>query len=85
MPVMLVNGDADMIRPEHMVQFYHLLGGGQKDAGWEKKGDEQERGSCLPGLLQPKYPAKMGRNPHSVSWRRKRRDLRNFLSHFPLM
>ena len=26
-PVMLVYGDADMIRPEHMVSFYQLLGG----------------------------------------------------------
>jgi len=34
MPVMLVYGDSDMIRPEHIVQFYQLLGGGLKDAGW---------------------------------------------------
>ncbi len=33
MPVMLIYGDADMIRLEHMVQFYHLLGGGLQDAG----------------------------------------------------
>jgi len=37
LPVMLVYGDADMIRPEHMVQFYQLLGGGQKDAGWNRE------------------------------------------------
>src|SRR6476659_4130137 len=34
MPVMLVFGDADMIRPEHIISFYHLLGGGLQDAGW---------------------------------------------------
>jgi pimeloyl-ACP methyl ester carboxylesterase len=34
MPVMLVYGDSDMIRPEHIVSFYQLLGGGLKDAGW---------------------------------------------------
>jgi len=33
MPVMLVYGDSDMFRLEHVVEFYHLLGGGLKDAG----------------------------------------------------
>ena len=33
-PVMLVYGDGDMARPEHIVSFYQLLGGGLKDAGW---------------------------------------------------
>jgi len=28
MPVMLIYGDSDMFRPEHIVQFYQLLGGG---------------------------------------------------------
>jgi len=28
--VLLVFGDADMIRPEHIVSFYQLLGGGLK-------------------------------------------------------
>ena len=37
MPVMLVYGDADMIRPEHIVSFYQLLGGGLKDAGWMRE------------------------------------------------
>ena len=33
MPVMLVCGDSDMYRQEHVVKFYQLLGGGLKDAG----------------------------------------------------
>ena len=37
MPVMLVYGDSDMIRPEHIVSFYQLLGGGLKDAGWVRQ------------------------------------------------
>ena len=37
MPVMLTFGDADMIRPEHEVKFYQLLGGGLKDAGWNRE------------------------------------------------
>jgi pimeloyl-ACP methyl ester carboxylesterase len=28
MPVMLIYGDSDMIRPDHVVKFYQLLGGG---------------------------------------------------------
>ena len=37
MPVMLVFGDSDMVRYEHIVEFYKLLGGGQKDAGWQRE------------------------------------------------
>ena len=50
MPVMLVNGDSDMIRPEHIVQFYHLLGGGLKDAGWMRENMSQNRLAILPGV-----------------------------------
>jgi pimeloyl-ACP methyl ester carboxylesterase len=32
-PMLLVFADADSIRPEHMVEFWKLLGGGQRDAG----------------------------------------------------
>lgn len=32
-PTLLVFADADAIRPEHVVEFYKLLGGGQRDAG----------------------------------------------------
>ena len=34
-PVLLVFADADSIRPEHMVEFWTLLGGGQRDAGFD--------------------------------------------------
>jgi pimeloyl-ACP methyl ester carboxylesterase len=50
MPVMLVNGDSDMIRPEHIVQFYHLLGGGLKDAGWMREHMSKNRLAILPGV-----------------------------------
>jgi hypothetical protein len=26
-----------MFHPEHVVEFYHLLGGGLKDAGWQRE------------------------------------------------
>lgn len=32
-PTLLVFADADAIRPEHVAEFYKLLGGGQRDAG----------------------------------------------------
>jgi hypothetical protein len=63
MPVMLVYGDSDMYRLEHVVEFYHLLGGGQKDAGWQREHMSQNRLAILPGLthyeifLAPALPA----------------------------
>jgi pimeloyl-ACP methyl ester carboxylesterase len=50
MPVMLVYGDSDMYRPEHIVKFYQLLGGGLKDAGWMREHMSQNRLAILPGL-----------------------------------
>lgn len=50
MPVMLVWGDSDMFRPEHMVRFYRLLGGGLKDAGWMREHMSKNRLAILPDL-----------------------------------
>jgi pimeloyl-ACP methyl ester carboxylesterase len=50
MPVMLVYGDADMVLPEHIVSFYHLLGGGFKDAGWAREHMSRNRLAILPNL-----------------------------------
>lgn len=50
MPVMLVYGDSDMFRPEHMVDFYQLLGGGLKDPGWMREDMSQNRLAILPDL-----------------------------------
>ena len=50
MPVMLVFGDADMIRPEHQVRFYQLLGGGLKDAGWNRENMSKNRLAVLPDM-----------------------------------
>ena len=50
MPVMLVFGDSDMFRPEHIVQFYQLLGGGLKDAGWMRENMSRNRLAILPDL-----------------------------------
>ena len=50
MPVMLVYGDSDMYRPEHIVKFYQLLGGGLRDAGWMREHMSQNRLAILPDL-----------------------------------
>ncbi|WP_395674909.1 alpha/beta fold hydrolase [Inquilinus sp.] len=63
MPVMLVFGDSDMYRPEHEVKFYQLLGGGLRDAGWQREHMSQNRLAILPGVthydifLSPQLPA----------------------------
>jgi pimeloyl-ACP methyl ester carboxylesterase len=50
MPVMLIYGDSDMIRLEHIVKFYQLLGGGLKDAGWQREHMSQNRLAILPNI-----------------------------------
>src|SRR2546429_9906228 len=50
MPVLLVYGDSDMFRPEHIVRFYQLLGGGLKDAGWQREHMSRNRLAILPNL-----------------------------------
>jgi hypothetical protein len=37
-PTLLVFADADAVRPEHIVEFYKLTGGGQRDAGQDGSG-----------------------------------------------
>lgn len=48
MPVMIVFGDSDMYRLEHIVEFYKLLGGGQGDAGWMRENMPQNRLAIIP-------------------------------------
>ena len=48
MPTMLVFGDSDMYRPEHVIEMYQLLGGGLKDAGWMRENLSQNRLAIIP-------------------------------------
>ena len=48
-PLMIVAGDADSIRPAHALEFFELLGGGQKDGGWDGSGLSTARLVILPG------------------------------------
>ncbi len=49
MPVMIVVGDADGLPPSHAVEFFELLGGGQRDANWDRSGMTHHRLAILPG------------------------------------
>ncbi len=49
MPVMLVIGDADGLPPSHAVEFFKLLGGGLRDANWDRSGMTRHRLAILPG------------------------------------
>jgi pimeloyl-ACP methyl ester carboxylesterase len=48
-PTMLVFADADAVRPEHIVEFYKLIGGGQRDAGQDGSGRSINQLAILPG------------------------------------
>lgn len=50
MSVFLVFGDADSIRPAHQVKFYELLGGGLRDAGWNRENMPANRLAVVPDL-----------------------------------
>jgi len=45
---MIVFGDADMYRPEHVIEFYKLLGGGLRDAGWGRETMSKNRLAIIP-------------------------------------
>jgi pimeloyl-ACP methyl ester carboxylesterase len=47
-PTQLIFGDADSIRPAHIVEIFQLLGGGQRDAGWDGSGMSNARLAILP-------------------------------------
>jgi pimeloyl-ACP methyl ester carboxylesterase len=48
-PTMLVFADADSVRPAHIVEFFGLLGGGLRDAGWDNSHRPVARLAILPG------------------------------------
>lgn len=48
LPVLLAFGDADAVRTASAVQFFELLGGGQRDGGWDGSGLSHARLAILP-------------------------------------
>jgi len=47
---LIVAGDADIFPPAHAVEMFGLLGGGQRDGGWDGAGRPKSRLAILPGL-----------------------------------
>lgn len=48
-PTLLVFAAADAIRPEHIAEFYKLLGGGQRDAGQDGSLRSVSQLAIIPG------------------------------------
>lgn len=55
-PTLLVFADADSIRPEHMVEFWRLLGGGERDAGMDGSARPGSRLAIVPGTTHYSIP-----------------------------
>jgi pimeloyl-ACP methyl ester carboxylesterase len=49
MPTLLVYGDADGVPPSHAAEFFALLGGGLRDAGWDGNQRPSSQLAILPG------------------------------------
>ena len=49
MPTLIVAGDADGMPPRHAVEMFELLGGGGRDASWDRSGMTRHRLAILPG------------------------------------
>ncbi len=49
-PTLVVAGDCDIFPPSHAVELFSLLGGGQRDGGWDGSGRPKSRLAILPGL-----------------------------------
>lgn len=47
---LIVAGDADIFPPAHAVDMFALLGGGQRDGGWDGSGQPKSRLAILPGV-----------------------------------
>jgi pimeloyl-ACP methyl ester carboxylesterase len=47
---LIVAGDADIFPPAHAVELFGLLGGGQRDGGWDGARRPKSRLAILPGL-----------------------------------
>lgn len=48
MPVLLAAADSDSFSPAHAAEFYALLGGGLRDAGWDGSGKQPNRLVIVP-------------------------------------
>ena len=49
-PTLVVAGDADIFPPKYAIRTFELLGGGQKDGGWDGSGQIVSKLAILPGV-----------------------------------
>ncbi|HEY4384237.1 MAG TPA: alpha/beta hydrolase, partial [Ktedonobacteraceae bacterium] len=49
-PTLILSGDSDSFPPSHAVEFFKLLGGGLKDAGWDAENLIPSQLAILPGI-----------------------------------
>ena len=49
-PTLVVAADADIFPPRHAFEMFELLGGGQRDGGWDGSGRPRSALAILPGL-----------------------------------
>jgi pimeloyl-ACP methyl ester carboxylesterase len=68
MPTMLVFADADSVRPAHIMEFYGLLGGGLRDAGWDGSARPTGRLAILPGTTHYDIYAAPGLAPAVIGF-----------------
>ena len=47
---LIVAADADIFPPAHAVEMFALLGGGQRDGGWDGSGQPKSRLAIIPGF-----------------------------------
>ena len=48
-PVLIMVGDADIFPPSHALEMFELLGGGQRDGGWDGSGRPKSSLAIIPG------------------------------------
>ncbi len=48
-PTLIIAADSDLFPPSHAVELFGLLGGGQRDGGWDGSGMPASQLSILPG------------------------------------
>ena len=48
-PTLVVFADADSIRPDHIIEFYGLLGGGRQEGGVDGSGGRRPSSRCCRG------------------------------------
>ena len=48
--MLIVVGDADGLPPSHAAEFFELLGGGKRDAVWDRSGMTKHALAILPRL-----------------------------------